>query len=249
MKSNLKPLFVLASLLLCSIGIIFIAGCSTFGTNPGPPTGVEKFIFTTQTNYVPVVQTVTNVQVVTKYETNTIPITNAVGVLAFQTNVFTVNLTNLVVAQQTNQVPAYTETLKPGLTQTLTAGGSILNTFFPGVGAVAVQGVLALLGSLAYMRSSKLGNTSTALAQEIEAIRNVVRAMPNGAAYDAALVNFMTAHQGEAGVLQQVATILENDVKNTDAQTAASQVQQFIAQLQLSTNPTGTPVPPAAPKV
>lgn len=226
-----------------------VAGCSVLGTNPSPPTGIERLLYNTTTSTVPVLQVVTNYQVVTVIQTNTVPVTNTVGVVAYQTNVVSVQQQQAVVSTNTVQTPTYTETLKPGVATGVTAGGSILNTLFPGVGAIAVQGLLALLGGWGYLRSTKLGNTSTALAQEIEAIRTFVQTLPNGQVYDAAFVNFLQGHQAEAGVVQQVVSILGSDISNPDAKAAASQIAQFIQQLQISATPPPITPPPTAPKV
>lgn len=236
---------ILAGLALLLTPLMFFAGCGALGTNPSPPSKAESWLYNTQTNYVPTVQVVTNFQVVTKFETNTIPITNAVGVTDYRTNIVTIQQTNAVPATNTVMREAYTETLKPGVTGTVQGAGGILNTFFPGIGAIAVQGLLAVLAGWGYMRSSKLGDTSAALSQEIETVRAFIQKLPNGQAYDAAFVKFMQTHQGEEGVLNQVLAILQKDVSNNDAQVGAQQMQLFLQQLQASA---GTPTP-APPKV
>ena len=226
------------------VGIFFVlpflvlAGCSMFGAHPGPPTKAEGLIFNTVTNttYVVVPSYVTNVVTVTQ--------TNVAGVTVFQTNTVPVN-----VAAQTNQVPTYTEILKPSVSSGVQGAGGILNVLFPGIGSIATNAVLALLGAWGYARSSKLGNTTSALTQEIEVARNLLQSIPNGAAYDAAFVNFIQSHQADAGVLQQVMNTIAAEVSNKDASTAAAQIAQTVAALTGATAPPVTPTPTTAPKV
>lgn len=219
-----------------------LVGCSMFGTSPSAPTKTESLLYNTTTNYVPVV--------VPSYVTNQVTITavttNTVGVIQYVTN--TVPVT---VAPQTNQVPQYTETLKPGATGAIQGVGGVLNVLFPGVGSIITNGVLALLGAWGYARSSKLGNTTSALTQEIEVARNLLQSIPGqGSALDAAFVNFIQSHQADAGVLQQVMTTIAAEVSNKDASTAASQIAQTVAALTSATAPPPPTTPvPAAPKV
>ena len=226
---------------------VVLAGCSMFGASPSAPTKAESLIYSTQTNWVPVVVPVlqyqTNVQVVTA------TVTNLQGITVTQTNWQTNVLTTTI--QQTNQVPTRTETLKPGAATAVQVAGGVLNVLFPGVGSIVTNGILALLGAWGYARSSKLGNTTSALTQEIEVARNLLQSIPGqGPALDAAFVNFIQSHQADAGVLQQVMTTIAAEVSNKDASTAASQIAQTVAALTSATAPpTGTPIPAAAPKV
>jgi hypothetical protein len=240
-----KTTIAITTSALLAIPLTLFVGCSALGTNPGPPSGLEKILYNTQTNYVPIVQVVTNQQIVTVTHTNFVEITNA-GVIEFHTNVVTVQQTNQVPATNITQQAQYTENLKPGVSTIASTIGGVVNTFFPGIGAIGVQGLLAALGTWGYLRSSKKGDTNAALAQEIESIRAFIQKLPNGAAYDAAFVNFMQAHQNEAGVGSEVLGILAKEVSNPDAQVAAQQMQTFLQQLQASVN---TPPPPPPIKV
>lgn len=213
-----------------------------FGANPSAPSKAESLIYSTTTNYVPVVipSYVTNQVTVTSFQTNV----QGVTVTQYQTNVVPVT-----VAAQTNLQATYTETLKPGTTAVVQTAGGVLNTLFPGVGSIVTNAVLALLGAWGYARSSKLGNTTSALTQEIEVARQLLQSVPNGSALDAAFVNFIQSHQADAGVLQQVMNVIASEVSNKDASTAASQIAQTVAALTGATAPPpGTPVPPTAPK-
>lgn len=236
---------------LIAAPLVLVTGCALLGRNPSAPTKAESLLFTTVTNTVQATNTVQ--EIVPVYATNTVQVT-VTNLVANLTGtpplpVITVTnsiervvdhwLTNLVTV--VSNVPAYTETVKPATTATVQAAGSALNTFVPGIGGLVSSGILGLLSLWGYLRSSKLGDTSAALAQEIETVRTFVKQLPNGAAYDAALVSFLQAHQAEAGVTSEVLGLLAKQVSNPDAQAAATEVQRTLQQLQLATAPTPTP--------
>lgn len=220
--------------------VLCLAACSLVGTNPSAPTGVERAVFTTVTNYVPQTNLVT--EVVPVYKTNEVTVTHTNEVAGEPPQIVTLTNFVTVVTQQTNvtavvtNVPAYTQTVSPQTQATVQAGGSLVNMFVPGVGGLVSSGILGLLSLWGYLRSSKLKDTSSALAQEIETIRTFIQQLPNGQAYDGALVNFMQAHQAEAGVVTQVLQLLKTEVSNPSAQTAAQEVMRTIQQLQLQTS-------------
>jgi hypothetical protein len=116
----------------------------------------------------------------------------------------------------------------PAVKGDIQAGGSILSTFMPGIGGMVSSGLMALLALWAYLRSSKLGNTSTALAQEIETLREFILSLPKGANYDQAITAWLQGHQAEAGVAQEVLGLLQSEVSNPDAQVAAKELQEAI---------------------
>lgn len=221
-----------------SLGVAFCAalialvGCSTFGRNPSPPTKAESLVFQTQTNYVPVV--------VPAY------VTNQVNVISYQTNIqgvvvtqYQTNIVPVTVPATTNLQAQYTETIKPSVQQGAQAAGGILNTFFPGIGSIAVNALLALLGGYGYFRSAKNANTAGVLAQNVEVARQLLQSLPNGAALDNAFVAFIQNHQAEENVIQQVIALIASKVSNADAQVAAQQIQQAIQALNQ-----GTATPP-----
>lgn len=232
---------------------VLLSGCAFAGRNPSAPTKVESMLFTTVTNYVQVTNQVAQIVPVYSNVLQVVTVTNVVpgqAPVVVQTNF----LTQVVDHYLTNTVtiisnaPAYTETVKPTTAASVQGAGSALNMFIPGVGGLVSSGVLGLLSLWGYLRSSKLGDTSAALAQEIETVRTFLQQLPNGAAYDAALVNFMQAHQAEAGVTSQVLALLAKAVSNPDAQAAATEVQRTLQQLQLSTAAVPTPTPGPTPK-
>lgn len=203
-----------------------LQGCSTFGRNPTPPTKAESLVFNTVTNYVPVV--------VPSYVTNVVTVTqtNVAGVTVYSTNFVPVT-----VPAATNLQATYTETVKPSVSGGVATGGGILNMIFPGIGSIASNAVLALLGLWGYLRSSKLGDTSSALVQEIQVARQLLQSVPNGAALDNQFVTWIQAHQADGNVLNQVMNLIASEVSNKDASTAASQIAQTVAALTSATTP------------
>ena len=209
------------SLIAASTACLVIVGCSLLGATPTAPTALESKLYDVQTNYVPVPVMVTN-QVQT---TNTVTLTNTVTQAVTVTNVV---VSTPVVTTQTNETPTYTWTTKAGVTQGVQTGESLVNTFVPGVGGMIGTGLFALLSLWGYLRSSKLGDTSSALAQEVEAIREFIKTLPSGANYDQAITSFLQSHQVEAGVASQVLTILSKDVSNPEAAAAAKEIATAV---------------------
>jgi hypothetical protein len=137
-------------------------------------------------------------------------------------------------------VPQYTDTTKPAVTAGIQSAGTVVNTFLPGIGGLVTTGLTALIGLYGYLRSSKNYNTGVALTQEIQTIRNFIQSLPNGATYDAALMQFAQAHQADAGVLNNVIAMLASETSNPDARAAAQGVITTINSL------TQSPPPPLA---
>jgi hypothetical protein len=196
-------------------------GCSILGTDTSAPNAVEQKLFTTVTNYVPVVVQTTNTtfatNVVTQFQTNT------VGQIVTVTNTVVQPEYNLVTV--TNQIPQYENTVSTNTANVVTAAGGVLNTFFPGMGSMAGAGVMALLGLWAQLRSGKRQDTSAALAQEVETMREFILTLPSGTKYDQAITTFLQQHQLESGVAEQVLGLLENEVSNPDAKAAVAEIQ------------------------
>lgn len=233
---------------LVGLMALLMVGCAAVGSNPTPPSKFESLLFNTQTNEATVTAYRTNTVVVQQVVTNTVavtqPVTNTVGVVQFVTNQVPVPVVQYVTNQEAvayqAPVPAYTETPKDSVKASVQAGGAVLNTFAPGIGSLVSAAIMALLGGWGYVRSSKasaLGSTSSALAQEMEAVLEFVKALPNGPTYVGELVDFLQKHQTEAGVASQVLQILENEISNPDAKVAANQVIQAINALKATTQP------------
>lgn len=190
--------------------IILLAGCAT-----KPPTQFEQRMFNIETNIIPVLVVRTNVVIVT----------NLVGVTEFQTNIVT--------TVKTNESYVY----KPGAgAQEIAQTGGAIGNFF-GAGGVVSTGIMGLFSIWGYLRSKKNYVTAANLAQTVETVREFVKALPNGAAYDTALVQFMQTHQAESGVLNQVLALLQREVSNPDAKIAADHILKLLNSLQGLTSP------------
>jgi hypothetical protein len=239
-----SPVVIWGGLTLLCLGAI--VGCGIFGSNPSPPNAVERALFNTVTNYVtqtnimpvtvPVFQTNTVVQTVT----NTVPGGPAQTVTVTNEVIHTNYVTQLSLVP--TNVPSYQLTEKAGTAAGIQAGSSVLNTLFPGAGALIGYALTGLVGAWGYWRSSKLGNTSGALTQEMETVLEFLGAMPNGPQYVNTLKSWLQAHQNETGVATQVLTMLSNEVNNSDAKVAAQQIINTINALNAQTTP--SPVAP-----
>ena len=150
----------------------------------------------------------------------------------------------------TNQVPIVTPGgVTNGFQPVYTYGpGHVLKdvetgvSLIPGYGGLAGTALGALAAVWGWVRSSKNGTTAVTLAQSVEAMREFVKALPNGATYDSALTTWLQSHQNDTGTVNQVLSLLENDVSNPDAKAAAQQVIAAINSLNPSALPPGTSV-------
>jgi len=159
---------------------------------------------------------------------------------ALESGIFnvTTNYAPVVTQYVTNGVPVYVTNIIPQYQYSATGQGAqdikgvagTIGTLFGagGVATTAVSGLLALWG---YLRSSKNYATAANTAQLVETLRQFIKSLPNGTAYDSALTQFMTQHQNEAGVLAQVTQILASEVSNPDAKVAADSVITTLRQL------------------
>jgi hypothetical protein len=209
----MKLRLALFSMVPILLSIIIVAGCAT--TAAKPPTPIEQGIFTT----------ITNTVVVEKPVITPVYVTNSVGVaqVIWQTN--TVTMTNV----------GYTMTVSPATQATIQTGATLVNTFAPGIGSMVGAAILALLGGLGWLRSSKIGagqaTTAAALAQEVETLRAFIKSVPNGEKYDQMIVSWLQAHQMEAGVASQVLTLLSDKVSNPEAKAAVDAILASYANL------------------
>lgn len=242
MKNKLYPL----TFSLFATVFLIVAGCGTFGRNPSPPSPLESSLFHVTTNYAPVVTVQTNVISVTLYQTNTVtvPQTNTIGVITYQTNSVTVPV--LTFQTNTATVTNLQAQYNYGPGGTLSGAQGIVSSI-PVYGALAST-LLGVIGSVwGWLRSTKNRQTAANTMQVVETMRSFIQALPNGANYDNALVQWMQAHQAQAGVLDNVLSLLANEVSNPDAQFAANSVIATINGL--SATPTIPTPAPAAPKV
>lgn len=235
---------LLAGILLAGL---FLVGCGTFGASPTPPTALEAKIYHIETNWVEKVVTKTNEVPQLVPVTQVVTVTNAEHVVT--TNTITLMQTNTVqnVVTVTNEVAQYQMT--PGATAQggATFLGSLANTFFPGAGPAVTYGILGLLGLWGAARSTKNGQTAATIAQEVETLRSFIQTLPNGTAYDTAIVGWLQSHQVEAGVADQVLGLLNNKVSNPDAQAAVTEIKAALDAI-AGQQPASTASPaPAAP--
>lgn len=208
-----------------------LAGCSLLSSSgpQKPPSALESVLFDTSTNFVPVI--FTNV---TPGQTITNPATGALV-----TNAPTTNLV------ATNQAQI---TFTPNATAQIVqaVGGGIGNLF--GVGGLVTTGLSGLFAWYANLRSRKSSATAATLAQAVETARQIFQATPQGERLDSAFVNWMQQHQTDAGVIQNVAQILDGYVNTSAAQGDAANILKSVLALvpqNLQTAPQ-KPNPPAA---
>jgi hypothetical protein len=225
-----------AALILC-VGLL---GCKLFGSNPAPPSAFERTLFdvitnhVTQTNILQVPVPVYTTQFVTVTATNVTQVPGQPPVVVIITNVTPERVVDHYITN-TLQVPVTNETYTLATKESTKTGvqgiGSLVSTLYPGIGGLVSMGILAALGGWAQLRGNKQANTSVALSQEIETVRNFIKMLPNGTQYDNALTQFMQTHQLEAGVVQNVLSILNNKIKNEDARTAANEISDALGAL------------------
>lgn len=231
MKKSLSAFIVLTACLI-------LVGCAS-----KPPSAFEQAHFNIVTNP-PVIAVVTNIVPVTLYKTNEVvqTVTNVLGVTEFKTNVVPISYQVLQtnVALVTNTPETYRLTPKPEAIQPYQdTAGAVGNLF--GVGGIASTAVGIFFSLWGFLRSKKNYQTAADLAQIIQTVRNFVLQLPNGAAYDSALVAFMRQHQAEAGTINQVLSLITKEVSNPDAKEAADHIRAVITAL----NPSALPPTPA----
>lgn len=225
MRNRSKIVFGFSLTIAIGALLWLLAGCSVVGKNPSPPTKLESGLFDVKTNYVPVVVAVT------EYKTNVLQvtqiITNTAGVTLTVTN-WTTNTVSTP-ALQTNLQAQYFYDQGAGAQTVKGVAGGIGALF--GAGGLASTAASLLLGVWGWARSSKNYQTAANTAQVVETIRQFIKQLPNGSNYDAALVQFMTQHQADAGVLSNVVQLLANEVSNPDAKVAADSILATLNKL------------------
>lgn len=216
----------------------FIAGCAS-----KPPTALEQRWFNIETNYTPVVVVKTNIVPVTMVQTNYLVITNVSGVQEFRTNLvpYFVYETNVVRSTITNEDYVYTP--GAGAAAIRESGTAVGNIF--GVGGLVGTALGGLFSLWGYVRSRKRYVTAANIAQTVETLREFIKQLPNGPAYDAAFVQWMQTNQANAGVIREVTQIVANEVSNPDAREAMRNIQTLIDGLRMQ----GGTAPLAATKL
>jgi hypothetical protein len=191
------------------------------------------------TNVVPLVVERTSVVFVTNATTGSVsgyatrePVaTNLVS--AVVTNVVPVFMTNLV------QVPVTNLVERPEVVAGISAAGSVLNTFMPGVGSIVALALGGLYHGYRKVRNKKVNE---ALIQGVETAREVLSTTPQGQAADAQFVRWLMQNQKEAGVFTTVASLVEQLSDNPAAKLTA---QEILDRLRLAEQ--GRAAQPVAP--
>lgn len=204
------------------IGIVLIlalfTGCSLLSKlQSAPPTGIESELYNITTNYI----TTTNVV----NQTNLVTLTNAVGAL----------VTNAVVTPiiTVTNMPQYKYVTAPGTTNVIAGIATAASIAIPGSGTIvmaALTGLAALWGGFKTKQASTAQQVSTTLAQTMETARNIIAAAAPQVATQ--FDNYLMNHQMDAGVANEVATLVDNVVNKTASSNDA--VQQLVS---LATTP------------
>jgi hypothetical protein len=218
---------------VCSVvAVAALSGCGTLDrayneqvTWTNAPT-IHVFTNTVViTNTVPVVTERTNVVYVTNTSSGAVsgiavrePVaTNFVPTVV--TNFVPIFMTNFVQVPVTNLVP------KPEAESAISATGSIINTFAPGMGSVVALALGGLYHGYRQVRNRKVNE---ALVQGVETARAVLTTTPQGKAVDAQFVRWLMEHQREAGVFATVSDLVENLSDNPAARLTAQEIAQRV---------------------
>jgi hypothetical protein len=188
------------------------------------------------TNTVPVVTEWTNVVYVTNAASGAV--SGYATREAVATNYVTAVLTNFVPVFLTNmvQVPVTNLVAKPEVEAAITATGSIVNTFAPGVGSIVALALGGLYHGYRQVRNRKVNE---ALVQGVETARAVLTTTPQGKAADAQFVKWLMDHQREAGVFGTVSDLVESVSDNPAARMTAQEImQRVLAAQQRAATPT-----------
>jgi hypothetical protein len=147
------------------------------------------------------------------------------------TNMVTAVVTNFVPVLITNfvQVPVTNLVAKPEAEAAVSATGSIINTFAPGVGSIVALALGGLYHGYRQVRNRKVNE---ALIQGVETARAVLTTTPQGKTVDAQFVRWLMEHQREAGVFATVSDLVENLSDNPAARLTAQEIAQRVQQAQ-----------------
>ena len=187
----------------------------------------------------PVVGVVTNTVVVTNVvpvvleRTNVVFVTNAVsgavaGVLVREpvaTNMVTAVVTNFVPVAYTNyvEVPVTNLVSNPVAEASISAAGSVINMFAPGIGGIVALALGGLYHGYRQVRNRKVNE---ALVQGVETARAVLTSTPQGQAVDAQFVKWLMDHQKEAGIFATVSDLVDQVSDSPAAKMTAQEIAQ-----------------------
>jgi hypothetical protein len=154
-------------------------------------------------------------------------------VAAVVTNVVPVFMTNIV------QVPVTNLVERPEAIAAISATGSIVNTFFPGVGSIVALALGGLYHGYRQVRNRKVNE---ALIQGVETAREVLATTPQGQAADAQFVRWLMQNQKEVGVFTTITSLLEQLGDNPAAKLTAEEILERLQRAEQS-RAVGVPAP------
>jgi hypothetical protein len=223
--------FGAAAVIAALLAVGGLSACSTLdrGYNQG----------VTWTN-APVVHVLTNTVVVTNTvpvvteRTNVVFVTNDMGAVSgyavrepVATNIVAAIVTNFVPVFYTNlvQVPVTNLVARPEAEAAISATGSVINTFAPGIGSIVALALGGLYHGYRQVRNRKVNE---ALVQGVETARAVLTTTPQGQAIDAQFVRWLMEHQKEAGVFTSVSALVDQLSDNPAARMTAQEIAQRV---------------------
>jgi hypothetical protein len=202
------------------------------------PNAFDSRFYQIMTNQVPHVIVRTNTVVVTNLvpvvEARVIQLTNEVGTITLQTNVF--NVTNATVTFQTN-VFSVTNLIDKAELQPKAEVDSILRETGQTIGGLfGAGGIGAALLSLLYQGYASMRNRriNAALLQSVETAREIKKDTPQGQEIEARYLAWLKDNQRGAQIITTVGKLVDTFVDNEAAREAA----KLIAGPQQPTQPT-----------
>jgi hypothetical protein len=229
----------------CGVAVAVVAALTAVGVLNGCSTLDRAYKEEVTWSNAPVVHVFTNTVVVTNTvpvvteRTNIVYVTNEVSravtgygvrepvatnwVVASVTNVVPVFMTNLV------QVPVTNLVARPEAEAAISATGSIVNAFAPGIGSIVALALGGLYHGYRQVRNRKVNE---ALIQGVETARAVLTTTPQGQAADAQLVRWLMEHQKEAGVFATVSALVDKVSDNPAAKMTAEEIAERVRRAQ-----------------
>jgi hypothetical protein len=199
LPANLQRLAFTALVLVASVaGFLLCGGCSS-----PTPNAAEKFLFQVETNRVAVPTNWMTIQTVTNQE----GATEQVPVMNWRTNI-------------QEHVTYTVSTNAAALTQ---SASRLTNIFAPGFGELIAALAAGVLGTWAKLRSTlnKGKAANVTLAQSIETLLAIVETTPQGRELSDRLKTKLVKDQSAAGVLAEIAHVVNTYVDNDAAKKAA----------------------------
>lgn len=195
------------------LALIFVACAALLcGCSSPAPSAPERFLFDVQTNTVPVV-------------------TNWVEALTVTNELGTVETRNFV-TWATNIETRITYTVSTNGAAMSETASRLTNVFFPGFGELAAALLAGILGTWAKLRSTinKGKTASVVLAQGAELLLAIIETTPQGRELAPKLKLELAKNQISAGVVGEIARIVDNYVDNDAAKKAARMVLESLPQ-------------------